>query len=244
MKKIEIIEILNTVKIISPLGETEFFTIDLAAQYYEVNKSTMKMCIKNNKDELESDGLKVYKQKEIKEMLETIEFQGFKIPHRGLTLIPTKAMLRIAMKLTESDIARQVREKLLEVNPEIYRELMPENSLRIKKYEEEIGIFLEFAFGKDQVKRQVRCGDYNLDFVLFDEIHIEVDENGHNGYDYKKEKEREEYIFNNTLYTTIRYNPHKEKPYELMMRILEIIELTDGIVDTGIKLNWCLAPAV
>lgn len=250
--KIEIIEILSQVKEISTLGNTEFVTVNLAAQYYEVGVEAIKTVVNKNKDELVSDGLIVVSGDGVKQILglDIENYRGyFKINNikfaRGKnTLIPIKAMLRIATKLTESDIARQVRGKLLEINPELYRELIPENNLRIKKYEEEIGNFLEFAFGKDKVKRQVRCGNYNLDFVLFDEIHIEVDENGHNGYDYEKEKEREEYIFNNTLYTTIRYNPNKEKPYELMMRILEIIELTDGIVDTGIKLNWCLAPTI
>ncbi|HDK7194980.1 TPA: hypothetical protein PTV74_003288 [Clostridium botulinum] len=123
--------------------------------------------------------------------------------------------------LSESEIARQVREELLRVNPKLYYEFSKANQLRFKKYETEIKNYLEFSFGKENVKYQVLCGKYYLDFVVFDEIHIEVDENGHSGYNENFEKEREKYIRNNTKYFTTRYNPQKQKPYELIREIIE-----------------------
>ncbi|MCC0669240.1 MULTISPECIES: hypothetical protein [unclassified Clostridioides] len=108
--------------------------------------------------------------------------------------------------------------------------------MNFKKYEEEIGNYLDFTFKKENVKRQVKCGKYYLDFIIFDSIHIEVDENNHSGYDKDKEKERVYDILNNTNYWTIRYNPQKEKPYELMAKIFELSECTD----VGFNLDWGL----
>ena len=127
------------------------------------------------------------------------------------------------MLLRDSEIAKEVRDKLLQINPKLYYELSKGNQLRFKKYETEIKNYLEFSFGEENVKCQVRCGKYNLDFVLYNKIHIEVDENGHSGYNTEKELQRKEYIKNNTNYITIRYNPNIQKPYELMKSILKYI---------------------
>ena len=70
---------------------------------------------------LTEDGLRVYRQKEIKEILETVENTKkglnvtFKIPSRGLTLIPKRALLRIGMLLRDSEVAKEVRSRLLDI---------------------------------------------------------------------------------------------------------------------------------
>ena len=118
---VERVEVLEQVKEILTLGTTDFVTVELAANYYEIPKKTMESCIKENRQELESDGLTLYKHKEVKEMLESVEntknlkLQGFKIPPRGLILIPKRALLRIGMLLRDSGIAKEVRSKLLDI---------------------------------------------------------------------------------------------------------------------------------
>ena len=63
----------------------------------------------------------MYKNKEIKEMLEIVENTKkglnvtFKIPSRGLTLIPKRALLRIGMLLRDSEVAKEVRSRLLDI---------------------------------------------------------------------------------------------------------------------------------
>ena len=118
---VERVEVLEHVKEILTLGTTDFVTVELASNYYEIPKKTMESCIKENRQELESDGLTLYKHKEVKEMLESVEntknlkLQGFKIPPRGLILIPKRALLRIGMLLRDSEIAKEVRSKLLDI---------------------------------------------------------------------------------------------------------------------------------
>lgn len=118
---VERVEVLEQVKEILTLGTTDFVTVELASNYYEIPKKTMESCIKENRQELESDGLTLYKHKEVKEMLESVEntknlkLQGFKIPPRGLILIPKRALLRIGMLLRDSEIAKEVRKRILDI---------------------------------------------------------------------------------------------------------------------------------
>lgn len=115
------IEVLEQVKNVLMLESTDFSTVKLAAEYYEVKEDVIKKTIERNKDELTEDGLRVYRQKEIKEMLKTIENTKkglnftFKIPPRGLTLIPKRALLRIGMLLRDSSVAKEIRTRLLNI---------------------------------------------------------------------------------------------------------------------------------
>lgn len=120
-KVIERVEVLDQVKEILTLGNTEFVTVELAAQYYEVGKEVVKKVIQRHREELETDGLNVYKQKDIKKIIETVENTKrgqnvpFKISPRGMILIPKRALLRIGMLLRDSQVAKEVRSRLLDI---------------------------------------------------------------------------------------------------------------------------------
>lgn len=213
-------EVFEKVKKLILLHNTSFATIEQVSTYYEIGKEALETIIIRNKDELSQNGYKAYSKKELENL--NIVNECFKIPNRGLRLFSKRAILKIAFLLIESDIARQIRIALLQENPQLYYELHKENQLRFKKYETEIKNYLEFSFGKDNVQYQVNYGKYSLDFVLYNKIHIEVDENGHSGYSQEKEELRNSYILENTDYITIRYNPQKQMPYELIREILKI----------------------
>ena len=118
---VERVEVLEQVKEILTLGTTDFVTVELAANYYEVEKTVIEKVIQRHKDEINSDGFRVYKSKELKEILETVgntkngQNVSFKIPPRGLRLIPKRALLRIGMLLRDSEIAKEVRTRLLDI---------------------------------------------------------------------------------------------------------------------------------
>ena len=65
------IEILESVKEILTLGNTEFVTVQMVADYFEVDRNTIDQLISRNKEELKENGLKEYKGKEVKEILVT-----------------------------------------------------------------------------------------------------------------------------------------------------------------------------
>lgn len=117
-RNIDRVDVLEHVKEILTLANTDFSTVELVSEYYEVDRDTIKKLIQRNRIELELDGLKLYKYNDIAEVLENTK-KGldvtFKIPPRGLILIPKRAILRIGMLLRDSEVAKEVRTRLLDI---------------------------------------------------------------------------------------------------------------------------------
>ena len=95
---------------------TGIATTEQMAIYYEVPVDTAQTVIKNNRDELESDGLKKLNAKEIK----ALRSQGLfdlNIPEKTtvLTIWTPRAALRLGMLLRDSEIAKQVRTVILNI---------------------------------------------------------------------------------------------------------------------------------
>ena len=215
------VEVLDKVGTLLSLPNTELYTTEMVANYYEVGIEAIKSLIHDNQDEIQKNGYKVLNGDELSSLKELCQIKS---RARSLATFSKRTVLNVGMLLTDSEIAKEVRKELLKENPELYYELQKCSQIRFKKYETEIKNYLIFSFGEENVQCQVRLGRYNLDFVLFDKIHVEVDENGHCGYDKDKELSRSEYIKNNSNYITIRYNPNKQKPYELIKNILQYID--------------------
>ena len=110
------IEVLDQVKKLLLLGDTEFATTEMVAEYYGVKKDTIKKLLSRHKEEISSNGYKLYTKREIEEILKghnvTLEIN---IPNRGLNLFSKRAILNVGMLLTESSVAEEVRSRLLDV---------------------------------------------------------------------------------------------------------------------------------
>lgn len=115
MENIKNIEVLDKVKNILTLNKSGLITEKMASEYFEVPLSTLHDCITVNKKELEENGLKVFKKKEIEEILKTDNTFLEKIPNRGMRLITKRVLLNIAMLLRDSKIAKAVRKRLLDI---------------------------------------------------------------------------------------------------------------------------------
>lgn len=127
---IERIEILDSVGEILLLGNTEFATTEMVANYYEVTQRHIEDIINKNRDELESDGFgirkaddfiselkfgnKVSKQKG-KFLVKINEDEVISFAPRGVNLFPKRAILRIGMLLQDSPIAKELRTRLLDI---------------------------------------------------------------------------------------------------------------------------------
>lgn len=107
------IEVLNKVKELLLLPNTDFATTEMVANYYEVSTDSIRQIKVRNSDEIESDGAKMYKYKEIKEKLDSDTMSQLKIPRTGTVLYTKRAILRIGMLLRDSLVAREVRTQLL-----------------------------------------------------------------------------------------------------------------------------------
>ena len=109
-------EVLEKVKVISLLGEKFEATIEMAANYYEVPFETVKSVIKRHREEFNDyEETRVLKGKALKEFKAQVQLGPELINAPSLTLINRRGLLRIGMVLTDSKVAKSVRNYLLNV---------------------------------------------------------------------------------------------------------------------------------
>lgn len=119
-------------------------TTEQMANYYEVAVDTVKSVVKNNRDELVSDGLKVLRGKDLKDARSSINLAS---DASQVTIWTPRAALRLGMLLRDSEIAKQVRNLLLDLT-----ELAPKQNDRIRELElanENMKLMLEWANKQD-----------------------------------------------------------------------------------------------
>jgi len=120
------VEVLEKVKKLLLIPGTELATVKQVADFYEVEETTIKMVVTRNREELQEDGLNSLTGKDTKQMLESnnllpsnfrggFEANGMRFSNRGNTLLPRRAILRIGMLLRDSEIAKEVRTQLLNI---------------------------------------------------------------------------------------------------------------------------------
>ena len=122
------IEVLDQVKKLLLLGDTEFATTEMVAEYYGVKLKTIESLINYHRDEISTNGYKVY----TKDNLLTLNFKvktkrgGFDVldkkdnilaggSNKGIALFSKRAILNVGMLLTESSVAEEIRSRLLDV---------------------------------------------------------------------------------------------------------------------------------
>lgn len=121
-------EVLERVKQLLLLPGTEYATVKQVAEFYGVDEKVIKMMCLRHRDELEPDGVCYKKYTDfLREQGVTLEtFKGkvilhyesgedFEFPNRGLRVFPRRAILRIGMLLRDSEVAKEVRTQLLNI---------------------------------------------------------------------------------------------------------------------------------
>ncbi|MDT3494250.1 phage antirepressor KilAC domain-containing protein [Bacillus toyonensis] len=128
---IERVDVLKKVKDLLLLPGGEFATAKQIADFYEVEYKAINSIKQRHKEELESDGMSLLRRKNVGGLLKlhdevlkktqhTVEFtdeQGntYKVGNRGSLVFPKRAVLRIGMLLRDSEIAKEVRSQLLNI---------------------------------------------------------------------------------------------------------------------------------
>lgn len=121
------IDALDKVKKLVMLPDDLHANIEMTATFFEVGVKTIESLIFDNRDELDTDGLKV---------LTGVELSSFKkesqIKSRAasLTIIPRQAILRIGMLLRDSLVARAVRDYLLDTETTSQKPLNEKDQLK------------------------------------------------------------------------------------------------------------------
>ncbi|MGU9540543.1 MULTISPECIES: hypothetical protein [Bacillus cereus group] len=117
------VEVLEKVKGLLLLPNLEMATTRQIADFYEVGETTVKELVRYHNEEFISDGYKAVAGAELKEIkaqtgnLSTLKY------HARLALFPRRAVLRVGMLLRDSEIAKEVRNQLLNVEEKTTKEV-------------------------------------------------------------------------------------------------------------------------
>ena len=142
-KNLDRIDVLEKVGKLLLLPNKDFATTKQVAEFFKVSIETVKSSIKDNKTELENNGLFLLKGQELKEFKASFDgsFKTLSKINRELILFPKRAILNIGMLLRDSEVAKRLRQALLDVIEE-----SPKASIKVTKNllaERDIYIFLE-----------------------------------------------------------------------------------------------------
>lgn len=157
------IEVLEKVKDLILLPETELAMTSQVANYFEVDKGIIENYykspkLKGIKEELISDGMKMCSNKDIKgeigKNFKTLLGNELKIPPRGTYLFPKRAILRIAMVLKKSKIAREIRTQLLNIVENTT------NETKTKEIDEEQQMLLNIIGATSKEDQAIALGEY------------------------------------------------------------------------------------
>lgn len=135
-------EVLDKVKELLLLPGTDLMSIDRVGDYYEVSSQRVKDLYTQNKDEIDSDGTEILprgyynggliKKTSVEQNQTSVTYtfedgQVVKINNRGLKAFSRRAVLRIGMLLQQSEVAREVRNQLLNIEEKTSIEVKTED---------------------------------------------------------------------------------------------------------------------
>lgn len=143
------IEVLDRVGDLILLPNCDVATTKQVAEYFNVPLSTLKECFQNNLKEIKENGATVLKGTELKELKTRTEFTSELNRVPSVTTFTRRAILNIAMLLRDSEVAKEIRKYLLDVehdttiqSPEIIvnklQELSEEKTLMLERIEAEM----------------------------------------------------------------------------------------------------------
>ncbi|PEK10541.1 hypothetical protein CN683_26725 [Bacillus toyonensis] len=124
-KLVERVEVLDKVKQLFLLPELEMATTQQVADFYGINKRVIDNLVLKNKDEITGDGYKIVNGKDLAVILKRVAkienmkgyvfIDGNKVGYGSNGLFPKRAILRIGMLLRDSEVAKEVRTRLLNI---------------------------------------------------------------------------------------------------------------------------------
>lgn len=120
------LNIMEEYKTITTIKNMEYETIDKVAEYFEVDYNCIRVLIQRHKEELIKNGLLILNGSKTREILGENKvcfhnYKGYfisdnrKFNNKSNTLINKRCFLNIAMLLTESKVAEEIRSKILDI---------------------------------------------------------------------------------------------------------------------------------
>ena len=151
-KYINKLEVLDKVKQIITLPNTELMTTKMVAEWYEVSEDVIRQLYVRNKDELMENGAVSLSGEQLRDIK---SLSGLKTRARSVTVFSKRALLNVGMLLRDSIIARRVRAALLDQQEELTDEQ------KIKGIDEEEQLLLNIIRAKDDLEKALAIKEYN-----------------------------------------------------------------------------------
>ena len=176
-------DVLEKVKTVLLLPGTEFMSIQQLSDFYEVDERHVRMVFKEHKEEITEDGTKIFnrtffrglvgkvlsgdgspfRDKEYGQYFDTYTLNNgiqMNVSNRGIRGFSRRAVLRFGMLLTQSNVAREVRNQLLNME----EGLLP--SEKIVSINEEQGLLLDVgkAFASGDVNSLLTATTAYVDY--------------------------------------------------------------------------------
>ncbi|NFO98130.1 hypothetical protein FDC62_07900 [Clostridium botulinum] len=163
------VSILYKIKELLLLFNNDIATLKQVAEYYEVGEKAISSLVFDNKEELKTDGYIVVKGKEIRES-HVISFKEFtsnranykftldngeilSVGGKGIALFPRRAILRVGMLLRDSEIAKEVRTQLLNI------EEKTTNEQKTEEINKEKLLFMNIMFAENESDRAIAVNE-------------------------------------------------------------------------------------
>ena len=111
-------DVLDRVKALSLLPDGMHVTTAMVAAYFEVAETVINNLLSHHRQELDSNGLRVLRGSDLREFQElnlSSPSDGYPQRRSSLAIWSRRAVLNVAMLLRDSDVARQVRTYLLDM---------------------------------------------------------------------------------------------------------------------------------
>ncbi len=106
----------NVVGQLRTLPDNTHMSTEMVAAVYEVDSAIIRQLVKRNLNEITSDGYRTVTRADVSDILSlTWSELGFPEKAHTAALFPRRAVLRVGMLLRDSDVARRVRDMLLDV---------------------------------------------------------------------------------------------------------------------------------
>ena len=109
---IDRVEVLDKVGELLLLPNTEFATTEQVAEYFKVDVSTIRQITVRNNEEIVSDGYKSLTGKQLGDIKSLCQIKS---RAKQLAVFPKRAILRVGMLLRDSEIAKEIRTRLLDI---------------------------------------------------------------------------------------------------------------------------------
>lgn len=113
------VEVLEKVKDLFLLPNTDLMTTKMVAEYFEVSQDVIRDNIRRNKDEIVHNGMKMMSYSEIKQILNSENISHLRISKQGSNIFSKRTVLNVAMLLRDSEVAKRVRTALLDQQEEM-----------------------------------------------------------------------------------------------------------------------------